>query len=115
MPRIDIPVTTAPGGYSGASAAVTFTTADTVNFNQFSLTGREVVLIRNNGVGAATWTATSVDDRLGRREDITAESIAAGATRVFGPASAEGWRQTDGKFYLQASSADVSFAVIRLP
>jgi hypothetical protein len=115
MPRQTLPVTSAPGAYSGASAVVTFTAANTTDKEQFALTGKELILINNTGGGAATWTATSVADPYGRVGNIAAESIAAGAIRVFGPVKVEGWSQTDGKFYLEASANTVKFAVIVLP
>lgn len=114
MARQDIPATTAPGSYQDASTAVVFTAADPVNKEEFVLSGNDLLLIHNTGGAAATWTATSAPDRLGRSDDITAESIAAGAIHVFGPISLEGWRQADRRFYFEASAATVTFAVIRL-
>lgn len=113
MARQEIAVTTAPGAHGGASAAVTKTAADTTNKEQFRITGRDLLLIHNTGGSSATWTATSVDDPYGRSEDITTESIAAGAIHVYGPTRMEGWAQTDGTFHCEASSTDVEFAVIR--
>ena len=115
MPRVTLTKTTAPGAYSGASVAVTMTAADAVNFEQFTCTGRELVIIHNTGAGARTWTATSVDDSYGRSENITTESIAAGAIRVWGPVALEGWVQTNGYVYLQAEHAEVKFGIITLP
>lgn len=115
MARQNVAVTAAPGAYTDASTVVTFTAADPVNKEQVTVTGRELILIRNTGAGAATWTATSTDDPHGRTDDITAESIAAGEIRLFGPVAMSGWRQTDGKLYFEASAATVTFAVIRLP
>jgi hypothetical protein len=112
MPRVTLTKTNAPGAYAGTSTAVTLTAADTTNKEQFSLTGRELLLIHNTGGSAYTWTATSVDDRLGRSENVAAESIAAGAIRVFGPIALEGWQQTDGNIYIEASNAAVQFGVI---
>ncbi len=115
MPRQEVAVTTAPGAYKGTSTAVTLTAADTTNKEMFTLTGQELLIIQNTGGSAATWTATSVPDpNFGRTGNIAAESIAAGAVRVFGPIKMEGWRQSDGKFYMEASAATVKFAVIRL-
>jgi hypothetical protein len=115
MPRQTVTATVAPGAYAGTSTAVTFTAANTTDKEQFALSGRDVLLIHNTAGAAATWTATSVEDAYGRTEHIAAESIAAGAIRMFGPIAMEGWRQTDGNFYLEASAATVRFAVIRLP
>lgn len=113
MARQELTATSAPGAYAGESAAVTMTAADTTDKEQFTLTGRELLLIHNTGGSPASWTATSVDDPFGRSEDITTEAIAAGAIHVYGPTRLEGWAQTDGKFYLEASSADVEFGIIR--
>lgn len=115
MARQQLTKTTAPGAYSGASTAVTMTAADTTNFEQFTCTGRELLIIHNTGGSAYTWTATSVDDRFGRSENITTESIAAGAIRVWGPVAIEGWQQTDGNVFIQASNTAVKFGVITLP
>ena len=115
MARDDVTVTTAPGAYAGESTAVTMTAADTSNKEQFALTVRELLLIHNTGGSAATWTATSVDDSFGRTEHITAESIAAGAIHVYGPTALNGWQQSDGKFYFEASATSIKFGVIRLP
>lgn len=115
MARQTLTKTTAPGCYAGTSTAVTMTAADTSNYEEFTLTGKELLIIYNSGGSSYTWTATSVDDSFGRSEDITTESIAAGAIRVFGPISTAGWQQTDGKFYMQASNTAVKFGIIVLP
>lgn len=115
MARQTLTKTTAPGAYAGTSTAVTMTAAIVADMEQFTLTGRELLIIHNTDAGAQTWTATSVDDRYGRVEHITTESIAAGAIRVFGPIPLEGWKQTDGYFYLNASHINVKFGVIVLP
>jgi hypothetical protein len=90
------------------------TAADASNLNQCAHTGKEVIYARNSGAGARTVTITSVS-YLGRTGHITAESIAAGATKVFGPFSIEGWKQTDGYLYFQAEHAEVLFTVLTLP
>ena len=112
MARIVVAKTTAPGAYAGTSTAITMENGNTGDGLYFDLTGRELVIIQNTNVGAQTWTATSVDDRYGRAENITTESIAADAIRVFGPVELEGWQQTNGQFYFTASSTDVKFGII---
>lgn len=115
MARAALTVTNVPSPYSGAGVAVTMTAADTSNKNSVPLTGREIVIAWNSGASARTVTVTSVDDRFGRSEDIAAESIAAGAIRVYGVGLAlEGWQQTDGSLYLEADNAEVKFGVLRL-
>lgn len=115
MPRTALTVTTIPSPYGGAGVAVTMDAADTSNQNRVPLTGREIIIAQNTGGAPYTVTVTSVDDRYGRSEDISAESIAAGAIRVYGVGLAlEGWQQTDGNLYLQASNAAVKFGVLKL-
>jgi len=93
---------------------VTWTAADVANKNQFALTANEIILIRNtNGAGAHNVTLTSVDDPYGRAENIT-ESVAASGHRAFRATDLTGWRQTDGKFYLEADNAQIEFAILKL-
>lgn len=115
MARIAVTKTTAPGAYADASTAVTMENGNVGDGLYFTLTGREVLIIQNTNVGSQTWTATSVADPYGRTNDITTESIAASAIRVFGPINTIGWQQTNGQFYFTASSTDVKFGVIVLP
>lgn len=115
MARTTLTRSTAPGSYGAAGAAVTFTAADVANKNQFTATGRELVIARNSGASAYTITITSAPDPYGRTGHITAESIAAGETKVFGPFKRSGWQQTDGFFYLEASNAAVLFGIVVLP
>lgn len=115
MARVAVTKTTAPGAYAGTSTVLTMGNGNTGDGLYITLTGKEVLVIQNTNVGAQTWTATSVANRYGRTEDITTESIAAGAIRIFGPIALDGWRQTNGQFYFTASHADVKFGVITLP
>jgi hypothetical protein len=95
---------------------VTWTAADATNLNQFLLTGREILLARNTGAGARTVTVTSAPDALGRTGHITADSIAAGATHVYGPwPNLTGWIQSDGMLYFEGSHAEIEFAVLLQP
>lgn len=115
MARTALTKTTIPSPYAGAGVAITMTAADTSNQNSFPLTGREIVIAWNSGATSRTVTVTSVDDRYGRQENISAEAIAAGAIRVYGVGLAlEGWQQTDGNLYLEASNAEVKFGVLKL-
>lgn len=101
----------APGN---APAAITEQAADPVNFNNFPLTGREVVVVRNSGAAAYTLTVHSVADQEGRQDtSITAFSIAAGAVVVLPQFPLEGYWQTDGTLWLDGSSASLLFTIIR--
>lgn len=101
-------------GWPTAGVPVTFTAANPTDKEQFPLTGKEIVIARNSGASSRTITITSVAYN-GRVGDITTESIAAGAVRVFGPFNINGWKQTDGNLYLEANNAEVLFAVLTLP
>ena len=81
----------------------------------FTLTGREVLIVRNGNVGAQTVTVTSVADDHNRTGDITAYSLGPNEYAVFPFFVLSGWQQTTGLLHIAASAADVEFAVLRLP
>lgn len=115
MARQDIPITAIPNPYAAEGVAITMTAADPSNKSQIVATGREIVIAHNTGALARTVTITSVADPYGRTKDITAESIAPGALRVYGAGlEITGWQQTDGKLYFEANHAEVKFGVLRL-
>ncbi len=89
--------------------------ADTVNDEETTLSGREIVLVQNTTGGALTCTFTSVASPLNRTGDITAYSVGANEFAMFGPFEITGWQQTDGKLYFSGSAVGLEFAVIRLP
>jgi hypothetical protein len=117
--RVLLPKTIAPGGYSDAGLALTWTAAadPSTTKNYFISTGKELVIARNSnaGVTARTVTIESIANVKHRTRDITDFSIAAGATAVFGPFPKPGWVQLNGQIYLQGSHAEVLFAVVVLP
>ena len=115
MPRVTLTRSNSPGPNPTAGVAVTMTAADTVNKEQFALTGREVLIIHNTGASSRTYTITSVADPFGRLGDITAQTIAAGAIHTVGPFGLAGWQQTGGFLYIEANNAEVKFGVIALP
>lgn len=94
---------------------LTETAADIVNQNQAVHTGREVIIARNSGVTGRTVTITSAPDALGRLGNISADALAASASKAYGPFPTHGWRQVDGFLYFEANNAEVLFTVIRLP
>lgn len=116
MPRQTLTKSTAPGAYSGSWAAVTWTAAETTDKEQFAITGRELLLIRNTSEDTPYHvTITSVDDPTGRTRHISQVDIAFGATVVWGPVALTGWQQIDGNLYLEAEDAAIEYAVITLP
>lgn len=114
MARTALTKTIPPGGYAGAGETLTETAADTSNKNEFTCTGNDLIIAHNTGGSAYTVTINSVDDKYNRSEDITAESIAAGAIHIFGPFPYHGWQQSDGVIHLEASNAAVKFAIVQL-
>ena len=97
------------------SADIVFTALTVTEGDEFTCTGREVILIKN-GTGTNTLTISSSDDEKGRAEDITSYSLAAGDFAMFsqGLTNSQGWK-TGGKIKLTPSSAEITCAVLRLP
>lgn len=113
--RTALTVTAAGGGYNYAGIAVTMTAADASNKNSFIATGKELVIAQNTDASSHTVTITSATDERGRTKDISAETIAAGAIRIYGPFPLAGWDQGGGIIYLEANDATVKFGVVKLP
>ena len=103
-----------PLQWATTPATLTWTAADNVNGNEFTWTGKEILLVRNDDVGAQLVTIDSVPDPYTREGDQT-QSVPAGAYRIFGsPFPSTGWLQADGKIYVDAASANVMLAVITI-
>ena len=107
--------TTLPLVAESADFVWTTAGADFADGASFVLTGREILLIRNDNAGAQTVTITSVVDKYGRTGDITAYSVGIGEYAVMPIFKTEGWKQTTGLLHFAASAADVFFAVLRMP
>lgn len=93
---------------------LTETAADTTNKEQVLWTGKEIIVAHNTGGSAYTVTITSAADKNGRTLDITADSLAAGVIAFYGPFPADGWRQSTGMLFFEASNVAVKFGVIGL-
>lgn len=117
MARTALTLTVAPGPYGVTGIAVSFDAINAVDGSKFTMTGQELLLARNtHATDAQTVTVSSVTCSHGRSLDITTESIAAGATHVFGPFKRkEGWAQTDNTLHVQGSTTDIHLAVVQLP
>jgi hypothetical protein len=103
-----------PGVVNAGDLAFTFTAADVANLNQFLGPGKFLIIAQNTDVGAQTITFTSKADGFGRTGDVATYSM---PTTTFATFLVEtlGWLQSDGNFYLNASSANVKFAIVKLP
>lgn len=114
MARTALPIESAPGSTPLTAETLTWTAADVANGNQFTLTGRELLLVSN--VGASTHTVTFQAVAVGGRQDPlhnTAINVAAGAYVLFGDFDTRGFKQTDGYLYVSANHAEIEFLVIR--
>ena len=97
------------------SADIIWTAAgvDFIDGFRFPLTGRELLIIRNN-TGVQTVTLSSVvSARTNRKGDITAYSMAAADVLVFGPFINDGWQQVSGELWGAVTVADVDIAVLK--
>ena len=116
MARQTVTVTTmlgAYGDYSVANAAdIVWTQADTSNYEEFLMREGDILLVKNTGGSAYTFTVTSVD-LFGRTGDVSAYSVGAGEQAAFGPLKFAGWKQSDGKLYFQANNTAIYFGVLR--
>jgi hypothetical protein len=121
MARQTLTKSTAQGNFptlqpAANSLDLIMTAADATNKEQFVASGKDLIIFHNTGVSTRAVTFTSVvDPKNNRPGDVTAYSIGAGKYGHFGPLTREGWMQTDGYIYSEASHADVKFGVITLP
>lgn len=95
------------------TVALEWAAADATDGNVYAATGREIVLLRNEGEEAVGVTLVSTADPLGRTADLE-DTVAAGTTVALMPGIA-GWRQDDGSIQIEADSDDLVIAVLRLP
>ena len=122
MARLALTVQTPLGSYptlqptaDSADLIWTASGADFADGFSYTLTGRELLLIRNDNVAAQTVTISSTVDEKKRSGDITAYSIGIAEYAFFGPFEKAGWVQSNGNLYGAVSAADLYLAVIRLP
>jgi hypothetical protein len=102
-------------GAAGQLSTVTWAAADTTG-NTITMPGQRVLLLfRNSGASTRTVAITSSADPYGRKADIAATNIAAGAifAKVLEP---RGWEQTLGgrDLLVTANHAEVLIAAIAL-
>lgn len=119
MPRTEITKQTPLGPYPGTIAAealdITWTAGDVANGNDFTCTGRELILVRNDDAGAQTFTVDSVPGAESREGDLTAYSVGIDEYAAFWVGNIIGWKQSDGKVHIAPASANLFFAIIKIP
>ncbi len=94
-------------------STLTWTLADISNQNRFLLTGREIILARNDDVAEKNVTLTSIAGGTNKRVGNVTKAMAASSYAAFSASELDGWIQSDGYFYLEADDADIFFAIIR--
>lgn len=116
MARTSITKITAPGAFAGALTTFAWTDLGTTGTNghQFTLTGAELILLKNISGGGQPVQLFSVDDQYGRQENVLS-TIAANGYSLIGPMKLEGWKQTDGNFYLDSTSTAIKAAIVKIP
>lgn len=116
MPRVNIAALTVDLD----GIVITETAADATNKNMCDPGADVVLYARNSGAGARTVTIETADTVDGLAvSDISAISLAAGATRVFGPLKPKLFARPTGgadpgKVYFEGEHAEVKFAVIQV-
>lgn len=100
-----------PGAVSAGDLDYTYAASDVANGNDFVPSGCDILLVENTDAGTQTITLTSAPGRDRRSADITTYSLAAGDFMWFLFSRLDGWRQTDGKIYINTSDAGVTLAV----
>lgn len=94
---------------------VPFEDSDFTNGNDCPCTGKELLAVKNNDVGAQTVTIDAAQDGAGRDGTITAYSLAADDVAIFGPFPTAFYRQSDGMLHIDTSVDAVKLAIIELP
>jgi hypothetical protein len=103
------------GTYGADLADLPMTAADVANKNQFVFRPGDIVIAHNTGASPYTVTITSIaSTRNNRSGDIGPYTMQAGEYAVIGPFSdQDGFLQSDGYIYLEASNASVKFGVVQ--
>jgi hypothetical protein len=105
-----------PGTVNAGDLHIAGTAADSGNGNQFVPAAGDLLKVRNShATTARTFTLTSAADERGRLGHVTTYSLAAGEEAYFHFGDLMGWKQADGFIYLDASTTDIVFTVLRRP
>ena len=117
MPRVTLTANPMPTPWATAPQLLTFTAADATNFEQCQMNGRQLILIWNNSATTTyNITITSVGTSLQNRSgDQTQASLAANSIYITQIFPQDGWQQSNGMIYFQATNANILFAVVTVP
>lgn len=108
------------GTPSAGGLAITYTACDNVNGNSYTMTGREVLLVRNTDTASHTFTVTPTTDQWGgTNTSLTSYSLAAtgsaGADSAVQMKFSQGWATgaSSNTINLTCSSALIKYAVVQ--
>jgi hypothetical protein len=114
MGRTALTVQTLSGPHPGVADTITFAAGDPGNDNDFTFTGKEIIIAYNSDA-TATWdlTLTSIADPFGRLVTLVKEMLPE-TYAIFEASDLTGWLQAGGKFFLTVENVAIELAVIRL-
>jgi hypothetical protein len=100
-------------------AALTFQPADIINFNNFFITGNQILVVCNTAVSTGTFTVTTAPDTEGRTGTMGPITVAAFSSPLPGFYISQrfptnGFQQSDGTVWLAGSAVTILFAVVQL-
>jgi len=113
MARTTLTPIVLPGTWSTTAQPITFTPADTTNNNRFLATGQEILLVRNTGDSAASFTVLSVPDSPYGRIGHLTHSVPPNGLVVTQLFDLVGWANPDGYIYVNGADG-LEFAVLRI-
>ena len=93
---------------------LTFTAGSTDGNKIVMSTGRTLLLVQNSDTGSGTFTVLSSKDPSGRKADITAQAVGAGAFAgvILEPV---GWEQTTGGRDLELDCSATTMKFLAIP
>jgi hypothetical protein len=103
----------APGLYSTSGQVLTQTAIDVANGNAAEAGETTIILVRNTGASAHTFTITSQPDEFTGRTGDVSESIAAGELRAF-RVPKNGWADGSGNIIFGGNHAELVASVMTL-
>jgi len=100
---------------SAGNLTVTMTACDTVNGNQYTYTGRDVLLMQNTDTSAHAITINTIADPYGgTNTTLTAYSLPASSISAIQMKFAQGWLQSGGVIQIAACSSNlIKLAVVQ--
>lgn len=113
----DLTVTSSSGPVTDSLDSLIWTAYNGSGTDKFTFTGHEILLVRNNSGTDQTVTVNSTEDDLGRKEDISSETVSGdtkGTVKFIELTDRQGWIDSNGEVTVSASSTDIEFAILKL-